>query len=140
MKQTVLFLCKYNSCRSQMAEGLVNHYLGDRFQAFSAGIETKPINHLAFRVLAQVGIDITHQYSKTIEVFAGRRFDHFISLCNDNNENFPLVFNGVKRVDIGFDDPSLHSGTEKELMPIFQGLREEIRRRLTDYLTGGAHG
>jgi arsenate reductase len=121
-----------------MAEGLVNHYLGDRYQAFSAGIETKPVNLLAFRVLAQVGIDITHQYAKTIDVFAGRRFDHVISLCNDNNANFPLVFSGVTRVDIGFADPSLLSGTEKELMPVFQRLRDEMRQKLTAYLTGAA--
>ena len=136
MKQRVLFLCRYNSCRSQMAEGLINHYLGDRFQAFSAGIEKKPINHLAFRVLAQVGIDITRQYSKTIDAFAGERFDHVISLCNDSDANFPLFFDGVKRVDIGFADPSRLTGSEKELMPIFQQLRDDMRQRLTDYLTG----
>jgi arsenate reductase len=120
-----------------MAEGLINHYLGDRFQAFSAGIEAKPINHLAFRVLAQVGIDITRQYSKTIDVFTGERFDHVISLCDDNDANFPLFFEGVKRVDIGFADPSRLTGTDKERMPVFQRLRDEMRDRLTAYLLNG---
>lgn len=139
MKQKVLFLCRFNSCRSQMAEGLINHYLGDRFEAFSAGIETKPINHLAFRVLAQLGIDITHQYSKTIDVYAGERFDYVISLCNDTAADLPLLFDGVKRVDIGFLDPSGLTGTEKELMPVFRRLRDEMRQTLIHYLNGVAH-
>jgi arsenate reductase len=137
MKQRVLFLCRYNSCRSQMAEGLINHYHGDRFEAFSAGIETKPINHMAFRVLAQLGIDITRQYSKTLSAFKGEQFDYVISLCNDNDVSFPLFIGGVKRVDIGFPDPSVLTGTEKDLMSAFQKLRDEMRDRLTAHLLNG---
>jgi len=135
MKTRILFLCTYNSCRSQLAEGLVNHYLGDRFQAFSAGIKATRVNLLAFRVLAQLGIDITSQYSKTISAFDGQQFDHVISLCNPTDANFPLYFGGVKIVHIVFADPSLLSGTDKELMPAFQQLRDDMRQRLTDYLT-----
>jgi len=135
MKSRILFLCTYNSCRSQMAEGLVNHYLGDRFQAFSAGLEATRVNLLAFRVLAQIGIDITSQYSKTTAAFAGQQFDHVISLCSPTDANFPHSFGGVKIVHIIFDDPSLFSGTDKELIPLFQRLRDDMRQRLTEYLT-----
>ena len=135
MKPRILFLCTYNSCRSQMAEGLVNHYLGDRFQAFSAGLEATRVNLLAFRVLAQLGIDITSQYSKTIAAFEGQQFDLVISLCSPADANFPDTFGGVRIVHIVFDDPSRLTGTDKELMPKFQQLRDEMRQRLTDYLT-----
>ena len=100
-----------------MAEGLINHYLGDRFLAFSAGTEATRVNPLALRVLAELGIDISHHYSKTIDEFAGQQFDHVISLCGSANEQCPLFFGGVKRVHIGFDDPSRLSGSDEEVLP-----------------------
>lgn len=136
MKKRILFLCRYNSCRSQMAEGLINHYLRERFQAFSAGFEATRVNLLAFRVLAQLGVDFTHQCSKTIAVFEGQQFDHVISLCSETDADFPEFFGGVKLVHIGFDDPSRLPGSDKELLPEFQRLRDEMRQKLTDYLTG----
>ncbi len=135
----VLFLCTHNSCRSQMAEGLINHDLGDRFQAFSAGTETTRVNPLAIRVLAEVGIDISRHYSKTVEAFAGQQFDHVITLCGSANEQCPLFIGGVRRVHIGFDDPSRLKGTDEEVLPEFRRVRDEIRKRLTDYLTGADH-
>jgi arsenate reductase (thioredoxin) len=71
MKQKVLLLCTHNSCRSQMAEGIVNHDLGDRFQAYSAGTVATCVNPLAIQVLAEIGIDITTHHSKTLDQFAG---------------------------------------------------------------------
>ena len=139
VKKRVLFLCTHNSCRSQMAEGMVNHFLGDRFQAFSAGTEATRVNPLAIRVLAELGIDISHHYSKTTDEFAGQRFDHVITLCGSANEQCPLFFGGVRRVHIGFDDPSGFAGSDEELLPEFRRVRDEIRRKLTDYLTGADH-
>jgi arsenate reductase len=136
MKSTVLFLCTHNSCRSQMAEGLVNHDQGDRFQAFSAGTEATRVNPLAIRVLAELGIDISHHYSKTIAEFDGQQFDHVITLCGSANEQCPLFFGGVQRVHIGFDDPSRLSGSDEELLPEFRRVRDEIRQKLTEYLAG----
>src|SRR5512138_603240 len=136
MKRKVLFLCTHNSCRSQMAEGLINHYLGDQFQAFSAGIEATSVNPLAIRVMAELGIDISRHRSKTIEEFAGEQFDHVITLCNSANEQCPLFFGGVNRDHICFEDPSLLSGTEEEFLSVFRRVRDEIRQRLTEYLEG----
>jgi len=133
MKKRVLFLCTHNSCRSQMAEGLVNHFLGDRFLAFSAGTEATQVNPLAAKVMAQIGIDISGHRSKTIDEFAGEPFDYVITLCGDAKEKCPLFFGGVKRVHIGFDDPSRLPGSEEQVLPEYRRVRDEIRQRLTQF-------
>ena len=138
MKQKVLLLCTHNSCRSQMAEGLVNHDLGERFQAFSAGTEATRVNPMALRVLAEIGIDISGHHSKTLDQFADQRFDHVITLCGSANEQCPLFFGGVRRVHLGFDDPSLGSGSEEVMLADFRRVRDEIRARLRAYLEGAA--
>jgi arsenate reductase len=135
MKKKVLFLCTHNSCRSQMAEGIVNHFLGDRFQAFSAGTEKTRVNPLAIKILAEIGIDISNHYSKTLDEFEGQAFDHVISLCGSANEQCPIFFGGVKRVHIGFDDPSRTIGTEDEILGEFQRVRDEIKEIIIDYLS-----
>ena len=135
MKKKVLLLCTHNSCRSQMAEGIVNHYLGDRFQAYSAGTEATRVNPLAIQVLAELGIDISGHYSKTLDEFAGETFDYVITLCGSANEQCPLFIGGVQRVHIGFDDPSQITGTPEEVLPEFRRVRDEIRVRLEEFLT-----
>ncbi len=119
-----------------MAEGLINHYLGDRFQAFSAGTEATWVNPLAARVLAELGIDISSHHSKTLDQFNGQHFDHVITLCGDANEKCPLFFGDVQRQHIGFDDPSRLTGTEDAVLPEYRRVRDEILRNLTNYLTG----
>jgi len=130
----VLLLCTHNSCRSQIAEGIVNHFLGDRFQAFSAGTEATRVNPLAIRVMAEIGIDISSHQSKTMEQFSGMHFDHVITLCGDANEKCPLFFGGVKRVHLGFDDPSRLTGSDDEVLPAYRRVRDEIKHILTTYL------
>ena len=136
MKKKVLFLCTHNSCRSQMAEGLVNHFLGDHFEAFSAGTEATRVNPLAIRVLAELGIDISGHRSKTFAEFTGETFDYVVTLCGSASEQCPLFFGGVRRVHIGFDDPSRAAGSPEEVLGEFRRVRDEIKERLTDYLTG----
>ena len=119
-----------------MAEGIINHYLGDRFQAFSAGTEATRVNSLAVKVLAELGIDISGHRSKTLDEFAGKMFDYVITLCGSANEQCPLFFGGVKRVHIGFDDPSQMAGNEEEVLPQFRRVRDELRQKLTEYLSG----
>lgn len=136
----VLFLCTHNSCRSQMAEGLINHYLGDRFQAFSAGTEATRVNPLAAQVLEELGIDVSGLYSKTLDTFPDQAFDHVITLCGSADEQCPLVFGGVRRVHIGFDDPSRLPGSTEELLPEFRRVRDRIKEKLIAYLTGEQHG
>jgi arsenate reductase len=133
MKKKVLLLCTHNSCRSQMAEGIVNHYLGNRFQAYSAGTEATRVNPLAIRVLAELGIDISGHRSKTLDEFAGEKFDYVITLCGSAHEQCPLFFGGVERVHIGFDDPSEVTGTPEEILSEFRRVRDEIHLRLEEF-------
>jgi len=136
MKKRVLFLCTHNSCRSQMAEGLVNHFLGDRFEAFSAGTEATRVNPLAARVMAELGIDLAAHRSKTLDEFAGQPFDYVITLCGDANEKCPLFFGGVQREHIGFDDPSRLKGNEENVLPEYRRVRDEIKERISQFLLG----
>lgn len=129
----VLFLCTHNSCRSQMAEGLVNHDLGDKLMAFSAGTEATRVNPRATQVMAELGIDISGQRSKVLDEFAGENFDYVITLCGDANEKCPLFFGGVKRMHIGFDDPSRLPGSEEEVLPEYRRVRDEIRQQMRTF-------
>ena len=136
MKKRILFLCTHNSCRSQMAEALANHYLGNLCQAFSAGTEATRVNPLAIRVLAELGIDTSRQYSKTIEEYAGQTFEHVVTLCGDANEKCPLFFGGVQRGHRGFEDPSRLRGREEAVLPEFRRVRDEIKKWIIDYFGG----
>lgn len=136
MKKRILFLCTHNSCRSQMAEALANHFLSDHFQAYSAGTEATRVNPLAMRVLNELGIDTSRQHSKTIEKYAGQDFDHVVTLCGDANEKCPLFFGGVQRLHRGFDDPSRITGSEEDVLPEFRRVRDEIKNWIIDYFGG----
>jgi len=133
-KKRVLFLCTSNSARSQMAEALVNHDLGDRFEAYSAGTAPKPPHSLALKALAEIGIDHSGARSKSLEEFAGQPFDHVITLCNDANETCPVFFGGVKRAHIGFEDPARATGSEEENLNGFRRIRDDIRKTIEAYL------
>lgn len=133
-RERILFLCTHNSCRSQMAEGLINHDLSERYQAFSAGTERTTVNPRAIAVLQEIGIDISSQRSKTLDEFAGERFDYVITLCGDAHERCPHFWGGVERLHIGFHDPSKATGSEEEIMAAFRRVRDEIRQKLVDYL------
>jgi len=137
MKKWVLFICTSNSCRSQMAEALVNHDLSDRFEAYSAGTNPKPPHPLAIQVLAEIGINHSAARSKNMEEFAGQAFDFVITLCDSANETCPLFFGGVRRVHLGFDDPAKAEGTEEEKLSVFRRVRDEIRTQVEAFLTQG---
>ncbi len=133
-KKRVLFLCASNSSRSQMAEALVNHDLGDRFEAYSAGVNPTTPHPAALRVLAEIGIDHSRARSKPMDEFDGLFFDHVITLCREADEACPVFFGGVKRAHIGFEDPARASGTEEEVLNVFRRVRDEIRKTVEAYL------
>jgi len=133
MKKKVLFLCTANSCRSQMAEGIANHFLGDRLDTVSAGTEASSVNPRAIEVLREIGVDISEHRSKNVDEFSGQDFDFVITLCGDANEKCPLFFGGVERTHLGFSDPAKAEGTEEEVMAEFRKVRDDIRARLLDY-------
>jgi arsenate reductase (thioredoxin) len=133
VKKKVLFLCTHNSCRSQMAEGLVNHDLSDQIEAFSAGTEATRVNPRAAQVMAELGIDLSDHHSKTLDEFAAEPFDYVITLCGDANEKCPLFFGGVQRLHMGFEDPSRLPGSEEEVLPEYRRVRDEIRRAMREF-------
>jgi len=136
MKKQILFLCTHNSCRSQMAEALANHFLGNSCQAFSAGTEATQVNPLAALVLTELGIDTSPLRSKTMDEFAGQTFDHMVTLCGDANEKCPLFFGGVQRTHQGFEDPSRLNGSEENFLPEFRRVRDEIKNWVMNYFGG----
>ena len=134
-KKHVLILCTGNSCRSQMAEGLINHDLGDTWQAYSAG--TKPsgyVHPLAVQAMAELGIDISDGVSKSAEQFRDMDLDLAITVCDDASEHCPLWLGSGQVVHIGFEDPADATGSEAEQMAVFRRVRDEIRQEVLDFL------
>ena len=123
----VLFLCTHNSARSQMAEGLLRHVAGDRFEAHSAGTEATHVRPLAVRAMDEVGVDITGQESKTLERYLGEPFDYVITVCDDANEACPFFPGARNRLHWSFEDPARVEGSEEERLAVFRRVRDEIR-------------
>lgn len=126
----VLFLCTENACRSQMAEGLVNHFLAGQVQAFSAGVAPREVNPLAIRAMAELGIDISRHRSKSVTEFEGQQFDLVITVCDSAREQCPFFPGAARMLHLGFPDPGRASGTEDERMAVFRRVRDEMRQKL----------
>ena len=133
MKQTILVICTHNSARSQLAEGLVNHYFGDTWEASSAGTEKTIVKPFAIKAMAEAGIDISHHTSKTIEAFQGKEFDVVVTVCDRARETCPF-FPGKKVVHHSFVDPSNVEGTDEEKLAAFCNTRDEIKNWLDENL------
>ncbi|MCL4501552.1 MAG: arsenate reductase ArsC [Deltaproteobacteria bacterium] len=136
----VLFLCTENSCRSQMAEGLVNHYLAGQVQAFSAGVAPKWVNLRAMTVMAEIGIDISRQRSKSVDDLADEQFDLVITVCDRAQEQCPIFPGSVKKLHLGFTDPARATGREDEIMAVFRQVRDEMREKLIPLLEQAVEG
>lgn len=129
-KLRVLFVCTHNSARSQMAEGFLREYGADRFEAFSAGTEAAGVRPEAVRAMAEVGIDISGQHSKTVDRFSGEPFAWVITVCDQAREACPVFPGADQTAHWGFDDPSEAQGDEDERMAVFRRVRDEIARRV----------
>ena len=132
-KYRVLVLCTGNSARSQMAEGLINAPLADRFVAFSAG--TRPAGYVhpqAIAALREIGIDIADHRSKSADEFKGTPFDVVITVCDDAAENCPVWLDQGQRVHIGFPDPAAAAPDEQAHQ--FRAVRDAIQQHILGYL------
>ena len=134
MTRAVLFLCTGNSCRSQMAEGIVNHELGEQWTAYSAGTVPSIVNPRAIVAMAEIGIDISAHTSTHVDVFQDVPLDLVVTVCGNAELNCPLWLGSGHRVHIGFDDPAEATGAEDEIMAVFRRVRDEIRARIVPYL------
>lgn len=126
----VLFLCTHNSARSQMAEGFVRELGADRFDVASAGTEARGLNPLAVQAMAEQGIDISLQKSKTLDQYIEEPFDLVITVCDDANETCPYFANAKERRHWSFPDPSAVQGTDETRFAVFRVVRDAIRERI----------
>jgi arsenate reductase len=133
-KARVLFVCTHNSARSQMAEGLLRHMAGDRFEALSAGTEVANVRPEAIQVMREIGIDISGQESKSVERFVGEPFSWVITVCDQAREACPFFTGADDTAHWGFDDPSEAQGSEQERLAVFRRVRDEIRDRLRMFI------
>jgi len=127
VKEKVLFICTHNSARSQIAEGLLRSLYGDRYEVYSAGTEPTDLNPYAVRVMAEIGIDISKQRSKSINEFRNIKFDWVITVCDQAKERCPYFPAGLKRLHKSFQDPSTISGSEAEILERFRDVRDQIK-------------
>jgi arsenate reductase len=130
-KKRVLFLCTGNSARSQMAEGLLRHTAGDRFDVFSAGTQPKGVHARSLDVMKELGIDISQQRSKDVQIYARNEFDYVITVCDRAKQQCPL-FPGAEPIHWGFDDPA-EAPADRQL-DTFRRVRDEIRQRINLFL------
>jgi len=133
-KYQVLFLCMGNSCRSQMAEAIVNARMGNTWEAVSAGTFPTGYDHpYALRALAEIGIE-HHGRSKSADEFRDVPFDLVVTVCDDAAENCPLWLGQGKRVHLGFPDPAKASGNDAQVMAEFRAVSDAIRARVIPFL------
>jgi arsenate reductase (thioredoxin) len=130
-KLRILFLCTGNSCRSQMAEGWARALKGDCLEAYSAGLEKHGINPYVLKVMAEAGVDISKQYSKTPAEIGPVEFDYVVTVCGQADENCPVFPAKTRVLHVGFDDPpklTKHLPDGEEKLAVYRRVRDEIRR------------
>ena len=139
-RRRVLFLCTGNSCRSQIAEAIVNSRMGSTWEAFSAGtVPTGYVHPNAIRALAEIGIEHVGR-SKHVDEFRDSEFDLVVTVCDSAAEECPVWLGRGKRIHLGFPDPAQAEGTDEQIMAVFCQVRDDIARKipelLREYTTG----
>ena len=134
-EKRVLILCTGNSARSQIAEGLLRHMAGDRFEVASAGIAPGEVRLEAIEVMREIGIDISSHRSKSVEKFSGREFDYVITVCDHANERCPTFPGKTKRLHWSIEDPPAAQGDRDIRLGAFRRVRDEIRDRLSQFIS-----
>lgn len=134
-KRRVLFLCTHNSARSQIAEAFLRSLAGDRFDVASAGTEATRVHPLAIRAMADVGVDMSRHTSKILDPLVEQPWDYVITVCDAADEACPVFPRISNRLHWSFEDPSQASGNEDERLEVFRRVRDQIMRRITDWIT-----
>lgn len=127
MMKKVLVLCTGNSCRSQMAEGYLRYFAGDRAEIYSAGIETHGVNPKAISTMKEDGIDISNHTSNNIDEYKDVDFDFVITVCDNAKERCPFFPTKAKKFHYNFPDPAKAIGTEEEILNQFRQVRQMIK-------------
>ena len=137
-KGRVLFVCIHNSARSQMAEGMLRAWAGDRFEAASGGTESAVVRPEAIAVMRELGIDISGHSSKTIERFVGQPWDWLIPVCEEACEACPYVPGARRVLRWSFDDPSAATGDEAARLAVFRRVRDELAEQVREFIAAAA--
>jgi arsenate reductase (thioredoxin) len=132
-KQSVLILCTGNSARSQMAEGLLRHDAGDRFDVESAGTKPTRVRPEAIAVMEEIGIDLAGHRSKSVDEFRGRSFDYVLTVCDNAKESCPIFPGHASRLHHSFEDPATVEGSEEDRQTAFRRVRDQIREYLRSF-------
>lgn len=132
MKKSVLILCTGNSARSQMAEGLLRHDAGDRFEVSSAGTRPTQVRPEAVAAMREIGIDISRHHSKSVDEFAHRAFDYVLTVCDNAKEVCPVFPGNAIRLHHSFEDPAAVEGPSEAKLAAFRRVRDQLR----EYLKG----
>jgi arsenate reductase (thioredoxin) len=132
LKKRVLILCTGNSARSQMAEGLLRHDAGDRFEVFSAGTKPSKVRDEAIAVMREIGIDISGHRSKSVDEFNGQQFDYILTVCDNANEACPVFLAKAITTHHNFEDPAAVTASEEHRLAVFRRVRNEIREYLAN--------
>ena len=135
-KKRVLILCTGNSARSQMAEGLLRHEGGDRFEVFSAGTKPGIVRAEAIAVMNEIGVDISGHRSKSVDEFIGQPLDIVITVCDNAKESCPVFPGTTKRLHWPFEDPAAAQGAEDDRRAAFRQIRDQIHRRIMGFVDG----
>jgi len=130
----VMFLCTGNSCRSQMAEGFAREFGSGFIEPYSAGLMPKGLNEKAIKVMKEIGIDISHQQSKSIDNELLREMDIIVTLCDNAAESCPWTPPDIKRMHWSLSDPDAAKGTEEEILNEFRRVRDEIEEKIIKFL------
>ncbi len=125
-KTRVIFVCTANAARSQMAEGLLRAKYGDRYEVFSAGTRQSKVSTSAIAVMQEIGIDISHHRSKTLDEFRGASFDLAVTLCDNAHAICPFIPGAKKTIHRGFSDPHLIPGSDETILDGYGRVRDEI--------------
>ena len=131
-KQRVLILCTGNSARSQMAEGLLRHDAGDRFDVFSAGTRPTQVRPEAITVMQELGIDISGHRSKSVDEFTGQAFDYVVTVCDNAKASCPVFPTGTRQIHWSLDDPAAVEDSQEQRLAAFRRIRGELRERLRE--------
>jgi arsenate reductase (thioredoxin) len=131
--ERVLILCTGNSARSQMAEGLLRHDAGDRFDVSSAGTRPSQVRPEAIAVMRELGIDISGHRSKSVDEFIGQHFDYVLTVCDNAKESCPIFPGKTVRIHQSFDDPAAAEGPVEQRLAVFRRVRDELRNYLAGF-------
>ncbi|MFH1854101.1 MAG: arsenate reductase ArsC [Candidatus Omnitrophota bacterium] len=129
-KKKVLFLCTHNSCRSQIAEGLLRSLYGDRYESHSAGTKPAKINPYSIKVMSEIGIDISAYKSKSLEEFKGVKLDYVITVCDNAKKACPVFPGAAKNIHWDLTDPSERRGSEEKMLNEFRNIRDKIKNNI----------